>query len=203
MKKIIALALAVTAIFAFASCSLLGGGETSTAKYGLVTDGGKTYFVADGGAIVIENGAAKATTAPENTAYESKKFTAPDTTEDYFTYEEVNGKINITGLTADGKAASTVIIPKTIDGKQIATVSSLDGAKNVIFADLGYAITINNGAFKGVSNVFIADVADDLGVGKDLLKDTAGVNIFVSADEISNFKSHYNWSAFADQLTKF
>lgn len=202
MKKIISLVLIAVALFALASCNL-GGGEESKATYGLAEDGGKTYFVAEGGAIVIENGKASATTAPASTDLSSKKFIAPDTTEEYFTYETVNGKINVTGLTDAGKSASAVIIPKTIDGKQIATVTSLDGAKNVILADLGYAITIANGAFKGVKNVFIATVADDLGVGKDLLKDTNGVKLYVCQEEISNFKSHYNWSAFADQLTKF
>jgi hypothetical protein len=204
MKRIISLILALASVLSLGmllvSCDMGAGNEGS--KYGIVTDGAKTYFVADGGAVVIEGGKASAATAPAGTP-ESKKLTAPDTADEWFTYEEVSGKINITGLTDAGKAAAAVIIPKTIGGKQIASVSSLSGAKNVIIADLGYSFNLNNGALAGVTNVFLVSVADNVLVAKNLLDGTTGVKLYVSADEISNYKSHYNWSNFADKLNKF
>ena len=109
-----------------------------------------------------------------------------------------------TGLTDAGKNAGVVIIPKTIDGKNVLAISSLSGAKSVVIADLGTSININNGAFAGVSNVFIAADANKLSVAQSgLLDGASSVKIYISADELTNFKSHYNWGAYADSLTKF
>ena len=204
MKKILSLILIVASLLTVLVSCDLGGGGGNAAKYGLVTEGGKQYFIAEGGAILLDGTAASSVAAPTVTAtLESKKFTAPETSEAHFTYELVSGKVNITGLTDAGKSAGVVIIPKTIDGKTIASISSLEGAKSVVFADLGNGINLNSGCFKGVSNVFICCVADNLLVAQSGLLEGSSANVYVSADEISNFKSHYNWSAYADSLKKF
>ena len=203
MKKIISLILLLTLAMTLASCDLLMGGKKDEggASYGLITSGDKSYFVTPDGTVEISGGVAKVVaSAPEGTV-ESKKFAAPETSTAIFETKAFGSGVTITGVAG----ADVVMIPKTIDGKAVLGIEAgaLNGVKSVIIATPGAAITVKDGAFKGVTNVYIATVADNLLVGKTLLNDAGGVNIFVSADELSNFKVHYNWSTFASNLKKF
>ena len=210
MKKIISIMLTVALILTLAlsvtSCDLLGGntdgGQTNDGKeetkLGVLTKDGKTYFKTNDGCIVITDGAATAANAPEG-AYESKVFDAPATTSVEFNYTESAGKITITGLKAD---ADLVIIPETIGGKPVAVIESLKGAKAVIFANTDSAITVNNGALEGVSTVYLATAPDLLLVGSALLDNNTTVKLYATADQYANFKTHYNWGAFADKISK-
>ncbi len=212
MKKIISIMLTLALVLSLAltvtSCDLLGGGNSDggqagggnsdEAKLGVLTVDGKTYFKTADGAIVIEDGAATTANAPDG-AYESKMFDAPTTTDVEFTYTESAGKITITGLK---KNADLVIIPETIGGKQVAVIESLKGAKAVIFANTDSAITVNNGAFEGVSAVYLATTPDLVLVGSALLDNNSTVKLYVTADQYANFKNHYNWSSFADKISK-
>ncbi|MBE6635030.1 MAG: hypothetical protein E7617_02350 [Ruminococcaceae bacterium] len=211
MKKIISimltLALVLSLAFTITSCDFTGGGSSdggqtggnnNEVKLGVLTVDGKTYFKTNDGAVVIEDGAATAATAPEG-AYESKGFDAPATTDVEFTYTESAGKITITGLKAD---TDLVIIPETIGGKQVAVIESLKGAKTVILAKTDSAITVNNGAFEGVSAVYLATTPDLLLVGSALLDNNSTVKLYATADQYANFKNHYNWGTFADKISK-
>ena len=212
MKKIISIMLTLALVLSLAltitSCDFTGGGasdggqtggNSNEVKLGVLTVDGKTYFKTNDGAVVIEDGAATvANNAPEG-AYESKAFDAPTTTDVEFTYTESAGKITITGLKGN---ADLVMIPETIGGKQVAVIESLKGAKAVIFAKTDSAITVNNGAFEGVSAVYLATAPDLLLVGSDLLENNSTVKLYATADQYANFKTHYNWGTFADKISK-
>ena len=203
MKKIISLILLLTLAMTLASCDMLTGGGTDNggAAYGLITSGDKSYFVTPDGTVEISGGVAKtAASAPEGTPA-SKKFDAPTTMNATFETKAFGTGVSITKVSG----ASVVMIPKTIDGKAVLGIEAgaLKGVKAVIFATPDAAITIVDGAFEGVSNVYIATAADNLLVGKSLLTNASGVNVYVSADELSNYKVHYNWSAHAASLKKF
>ena len=204
MKKIISLMLILATAFALTAMLTSCNGQSEDAAYGVVEADGKTYFVADGGALVIENGVASATSDVSGTP-ESKKFNAHETTGDYFTYTEVQGKINITGLTETGKAQSVIVLPEKIDGKAVVMVSAgaFDGLQNLVIATMSASVTIADGGFKGVKNVFVATTADLVSVSANLLTDSNGTTVYISADEFSNFKSHYNWGNLASYLNKF
>ena len=201
MKKIISLLLLLALTFTLASCDMLGGGKDDTTAYGLIASGDKSYFVTPNGTIEISGGAAKvAASAPEGTPV-SKKFDAPNTADIAFTTEATDTGVKITGVSG----ADVVIIPNTIGSKKVTGVAAgaLNGVKSVIFATPAAAMNIDNGALKGVTNVYIASTPDLLGVGAKLLENTSGVNIYISADELSNFKVHYNWGTHASNLKKF
>ena len=203
MKKIISLILLLTLALTLASCDMLtgSGADNGDAAYGLITSGDKSYFVTPDGTVEISGGVAKAAaSAPEGTVA-SKKFDAPTTMNATFETKAFGTGVSITKVSG----ASVVMIPKTIDGKDVLGIEAgaLKGVKAVIFANPDKAITIVDGAFEGVSNVYIATAADNLLVGKSLLTNASGVNVYVSADELSNYKVHYNWSAHASSLKKF
>ena len=206
MKKITSLLLLIALTFTLgtmlASCDMLSGGNNGDTASGYFTKDGKGYFVIPDGVIEIDGGAAKAiTTAPEGTP-ESKKFNAPDTFNAVFETEVSGSGVAITGVSGAG----IVIVPKTIDGKTVTGVKNgaFDGVKAVIFATPDTPIQLDNGAFKGVGNVYIATTGDNLLVAQqNFLTDSANVKINVTADEISNLKTHYNWMAYADSLKKF
>lgn len=199
MKKVLSSLLILACVFAvLTACN--GGGASA----GLIEDGEKLYFVTAGGAVVIENGKASPASAPSGTPA-SKTFDAPDTTEDYFVYKEVAGKINITGLTDKGKAQSVIILPKTVNGKEVAMVSvgAFEGLDSLIIAAPKSSVVISDNAFRGVKNVYLAAKPDALGVGANLFSDTSDVKVYVCADEYDNYKTHYNWGAHSGKLTKY
>ena len=201
MKKIISLILLLTLALTLASCDMLGGGKDDTTAYGLIASGDKSYFVTPNGTIEISGGVAKvAASAPEGTPV-SKKFDAPNTADIAFTTETTDTGVKITGVSG----ADVVIIPNTIGGKKVTGVAAgaLNGVKSVIFATPAAAMNIEDGALKGVTNVYIASTPDLLSVGANLLENTSGVNIYISADEFSNFKVHYYWTPHASNLKKF
>ena len=199
MKKLISSILIIACVFA-----LLTACNEAKPSVGLIEDGEKLYFTAAGGTVVIENGKASPTSDAEG-SFVSKKFTAPDTADDYFVYKEVAGKINITGLTETGKAQSVIILPKTVNGKEVAMISAgaFDGLNSLIIATPKSSVVISDNAFRGVANVYLAAEPDVLGVGANLFSDTENVNVFVCADEYDNYKTHYSWGAHSAKLSKY
>lgn len=205
MKKIISLVLllacTLSLVFTLAACN---GGDA--AKYGLIEADGKTYFLADGAALVIENGTAAATDASAVTGeLASKVFNAPASTGDFFTYTEINGKINITGLTDEGKAQSVIILPEKINGKSIALISAnaFTGLDNLVIAKHSASMSISKNAFSGVKNLFLATDPNLLEVGDGLFEGDSAVKVYVSQDMLSTFKEHYNWKKYASVVAGF
>lgn len=208
MKKIISILLLLAlATMLLASCDMLtggadnGDGDKDAGGVGYLTSGGKSYFVTPDGTVEISGGAAKVVaSAPEGTP-ESKKFDAPDTFAATFTTEAFGSGVAITGVSG----AEVVMVPRTIDGKAVLGIKAgaFDGVKAVIIGNPDAAITVNDDAFRGVGNVYIATAADNLLVGKTLLANSASIKISISADEFSNYKVHYNWSAHKDNLKKY
>ena len=205
MKKLISfvllLACALSLTLALTSCN---GGDA--AKYGLTEADGKTYFLAEGAALVIENGNATATDASGVTDERaSKVFNAPASTGDFFTYTEINGKINVTGLTESGKAQAIIILPEKINGKSIALISAgaFEGVDNLVIAKHSASMSIAKNAFKGVKNLFLATDPNLLEVGDGLFDGDSSVKVYVSQDMLSSFKEHYNWKKYASVLNGF
>ena len=199
MKKILSTILVLAGILtALASCN------TQAASAGIIEDGSKLYFVADGGAVVIENGKASAAGSVDGTPV-SQSFDAPQSTDDYFVYTEVNGKINVTGLTDAGKAQSVIILPKTVNGKDVIMISAgaFEGLNSLVIANPKSSLVIADNAFRGVKNVYLAADPNKVEVGENLFSDTDGVKVFVCADKYSSYKSHYSWGAHSSKLTKY
>lgn len=206
MKKIISLILLLMLAMSFASCDMLtgGGNNDDSASYGLITSGDKSYFVTPDGTVEISGGVAKkAATTPEGTVA-SKVFDAPNTTDAVFETKAFSTGVSITAVAG----ADVLMIPKNIDGKAVLGIEAgaLKGVKSVIFgnpADTDKGITLADGALDGVTNVYIATVPGNVRVGKNLLKNATGVNVFISADQLSNFKTHYEWGEHSSKLKKF
>lgn len=212
MKKItslllfIALTLSLGAMLV--SCDLISGGnDTGTNEaYGYYTVDGKGYFVTADGAVEIDGGAAKEIdSAPEGTP-ESKKFEAPETFAATFTTETFGSGVAITGVSG----AEVVMVPKTINGKAVLGIKAgaFDGVKAVIIGNLRndeIRTGVEDGAFKGVGSVYIATSPTQLQITNTgtLLKDCGNLKINISADEISNFKTHYEWGKIKDSLQKY
>ena len=201
MKRIISLILALVMLLAFASC-----GKDSGTKDGIYTDGDKTYFVVNGGAILIKNGAASVAEAPEVSGDpKSEKISAPTALDkEYFTYSTESGGKYITGLTDDGKAAKVLMIPDDVAGIKKGALKDGDLQSLIIGARSNGAFNVAPGAFEGTSalSVYIACTTEQVSSGDGMLNGATGIKLIISADEYTNFKSHYLFGTFADNMSK-
>ena len=202
MKKIISLIL-ILACMLLVCCVLVSCNEENDSSYGIVADGDKTYFIAEGGAILIENGKAASVATPSlSTAPKSEKFKSVASAEEYFVIS--SGKI--TGLTERGKSCAVLMVPSDVSG---IAAGAFNGStlKSLVIAGRpdGKPLNLANGAFAGTNglNVFISEIPDNVTVGKQLLDNTTGVKFFISADEYSTYKTHYYWGNFSNNLSKY
>ena len=204
MKKFISVILTVAMLAALCLTATSCGKDKGTAE-GIYTDGDKTYFIANGGAITISGDTAAPTDTPTVEGEpESKVFDAPKTLDkEYFEYTTKNGGKYITGLTADGKSASVLIVPSDVAGIEAGAFSG-SSLKSIVIAKGAKALNVANGAFKGTSglSVYIACSTDNVTAGNGMLDDASGIKIIVTADQYSNFKSHYLFGTFADSMSK-
>ncbi len=208
MKKLISTLLVFAALLslclALVSCDKDGG---STA--GLVTDGDKTYFVAEGGAVLIENGKATPVSAPStDSEFKSEVFSAPTSLDKaYFTTATKNGGTYITGLTDAGKSASVLIVPNNIAGIAQGAFNGSSLKSLIIATRSSGSLTIDNGAFSGTDglNVYIACSTEGLFAGEMLADGANNLKLNICAGEYTNFKSHYLFGAepIGDLLAKF
>ena len=200
MKKILSLILILACAFAV----LTACNNSSAPAAGVIEDGSKLYFVADGGAVLIENGKATPADAVDGTP-SPKTFNAPDTTEDYFVYSEINGKINITGLTDKGKAQAVIVVPRTVNGKDVVMISAgaFEGLNSLVIATPKSSLVIADNALRGVKNVYLAADPNTVEVGENLFSDTADTKVFVCGDMYSSYKSHYSWGTHSAKLSKY
>ena len=205
MKKIISLILTV-AMLATLGTLLASCGKEKDAAVGLYTDGDKTYFIAEGGAILINGDTASVTTAPEATETKSEKFSAPAKLDkDYFTYETKNGGKYITGLSSDGKSASVLIVPSDVAGIEKGALSG-GSLKSIVIATRAEGkLNLANGAFEGTTDlkVYLACTTDGVNAGANLFDGATGTKLLISADEYTNFKSHYLFGTFSDNIAKY
>jgi hypothetical protein len=98
------------------------------------------------------------------------------------------------------------MVPSDVSGIKAGAFNG-SSLKSLVIAGRpdGKALSLANGAFSGTNglNVFISEIPDNVTVGKQLLDNTTGVKFLISADEYSNYKSHYNWAVFADSISKY
>ena len=201
MKRIISLVLVLVMLLALASCGKMAGNAE-----GIYTDGGKTYFIANGGAILIDGGKATVTTAPETSGdLKSEKLTAPTSLDkEYFTYTTKNGGKYISGLTDDGKAAGVLIIPADAAGIEKGALKGGSLKSIIIASRASGALNVANGAFDGTSglSVYIACTTDQVTSGDGMLDGATGIKLVITADEYTNFKSHYLYGKFSESMSK-
>ena len=200
MKKIISLVLILVMLLAFASC-----GKDSGSAEGIYTDGSKTYFVTAGGTVVIENGTASVTAAEVSTDAKSEKLASPTALDkEYFTYTTKNGGKYVTGLTADGKAASVLIVPDDVAGIEKGALKDGSLKAIIIASRASGALNVANGAFDGTSGlcVYLACTTEQVSAGDGMLTGASGIKLVISADEYTNFKSHYLFGTFSDSMSK-
>ena len=202
MKRIISLILVLVMMLAFASCGKDSGSSSSD---GIYTDGGKTYFVTAGGTVVIENGAASLTDSEATGDAKCEKLAAPATLDkEYFTYTTKNGGKYITGLTADGKSAGVLIVPDDVAGIEKDALKDGSLKAFIIAARSSGALNVANGAFNGTSglSVYIACTTEQVSAGNNMLDGANGIKLVITADEYTNFKSHYLFGTFSDSMSK-
>jgi hypothetical protein len=200
MKRIISLVLILVMLLAFASC----GKDSGTAE-GIYTDGSKTYFVTVGGTIAIENGTASIVAAEVGTDAKSEKLAAPTSLDkEYFTYTTKNGGKYVSGLTDDGKAASVLIVPDDVAGIEKGVLAGGSLKAIIIAARKSGTLNVANSAFEGTTNlsVYIACTTEQVTAGDGMLTGASGIKLVISADEYTNFKSHYLFGTFSDNMSK-
>ena len=206
MKKIISTVLAFTLLLTFCAALTACGKNKDDSSYGIFEDGGKTYFVANGGAIAIDGDTASTVATPTLSGEaKSEKLNAPaKLATEHFVYKTEKGNKYITGLTDDGKAASVLIIPSDVAGIEKGALSGGSLKSIVIAKRASGSLNLANGAFEGTSglSVYIACGTDSVSAGANLLDGASGIKLIISADEYTNFKEHYLFKNFSENMSK-
>ena len=214
MKRIISVLLLIAlCTLAFVSC----GPEEVETRVGYFTSGDNGYFFTPAGVLkVTANGATATTYTYENGTYTvdgtaiadadlvAASFTAPAES-DSFTYTERSGKKYISGLTDAGKAQAILFAPANCAGIEEGALA--EGTAKVFIIGSMTSFNVGNGAFKGTNGLSVyidgANTTTAITCGKDMLKDTTGVTLYVGAAAYGNFKDDYTWGVFSSNIKKY
>jgi hypothetical protein len=160
----------------------------------------KAYF-GDSSYTDIEN--------PEKPALPDDGITGEDGVDaDKFEYEEKDGKWTITGLTAKGKRASSLVIPDFYQGKKVVGFSAETFAddQTIEKITLGkYIASVKDHSFNGCVNLKMLCVnrdnsATDCAVYFSLLNGAPQCYIYVPAKKYGEYSTSYWWSRYAAYL---
>ena len=134
-----------------------------------------------------------------------------NTDKDCFTYELVDGRYTVTGLTEEGLGKSQLTIPYQVDGIYIDSFTAEVFAGN----DRVEKITIQDnisllpdGAFSGCSSlkgIYLEHSAPgDISVGYGLFDGTPGaLTVYLPRDVLSLFTNNYFWGRYAERLAAY
>ena len=212
MKKLLFGILTLSLILAsLVSCG--GSKDNNTVLEGYFTKGDEGYFltsygavkVTDGEAICVPysaNGETLTVDGVELTASELTKatFTAPADGGDYFVIE---GK-KLTGLTASGKAQTVLFLPKGVTSVEAGAFKD-SSVKALVIGGFTGSVNLANGSPEGLTALYIdgSVTPNSLTCGKNLLDGATSLQIKVGSAAYDDFKNHYNWGTFSDNIKKY
>ena len=121
---------------------------------------------------------------------------------DCFTYEEADGALTVTGLTAEGMKRTALTVPSAWNGLPVTVIgtNAFAGAENLTEVRIQQNIrAIADGAFSGcaaLERVVLEQGAPSAcRVGQGLLEGT-GAKVYVPADALSAYRTDYFWSVY-------
>lgn len=130
---------------------------------------------------------------------------------DCFTYELIDGYYTVTGLTAEGQAASELTLPYQVNGIYInaftADVFAGDSAVKSITIQKNITV-LPDSCFSGCTalrEVYLehTDPAD-ISVGYGLFEGTSGAcAVYVPQEAVASFTNNYFWGRYADRLKAY
>ena len=119
-----------------------------------------------------------------------------------FTYEERDGALTVTGLTAEGLDRETLVVPASRDGLPVTAIgaNAFAGAGNLAEIRIQRSIrAMADGAFSGCTALERIVVEQNspsaCRVGQGLLEGT-NARIYVPADALSAYRTDYFWSVY-------
>lgn len=127
---------------------------------------------------------------------------------DKFEYEENGGKLTITGLTAEGERASSLVIPDFYHGKKVVGFSAETFADNKTIEKITlgkYISSVKDNSFNGCENLKMLCVnsdnsAADCAVYFALLDGAPQCNIYVPKEKYAEYSTSYWWSRYSVNL---
>ena len=212
MKKLLFCILTLSLILA----SLVGCGgakDNNTALEGYYTKGDEGYFLTSYGAVKVTDGEALCVSYGANgdtvtvdgvdlTASELTKasFTAPADGGDYFVIE---GK-KLTGLTEAGKAQTLLFLPKGVTSVEAGAFKG-SSVKALVIGSFTGSVNLANGSLEGLTALYVdgSVTPNGLTCGKNLLDGASSLQIKVGSAAYDDFKNHYNWGTFSDNIKKY
>ena len=140
---------------------------------------------------------------------ETELWIGDDRDGDCFTYEEQDGTLTVTGLTAQGLGRESLTVPSAWNGLTVAAIgtNAFAGAENLREVIIQWNIrTIGDKAFDGCTIlervILEQDVPSACRVGQELLEGT-GARVYVPASALSAYRTDYFWSVYGAMILPF
>lgn len=137
---------------------------------------------------------------------EAENWTGDDRDGGCFTYEEQNGALTVTGLTAAGRSRAALTVPSAWEGRPVSAIGpgALRGAESLREITVQPNIrTISDGAFDGCAAleriVMQSASPSACRVGQGLLEGTGAV-VSVPREALSAYRTDYFWSIYAGSI---
>jgi len=128
----------------------------------------------------------------------------------YFTYEEKGGGYVINGITEEGKALTSIVIPSTYNDLPVLAVNKNVFMYNKNIYELiipSNVVTLYDESFRGCSKlsrlVLNHTNPNRINVGTALLSGASNCYVYVKSAYYDNFANHYNWAYYRDRLKKY
>lgn len=125
----------------------------------------------------------------------------------YFTYENYENGVCITGLTDAGKEKNSFVIPTSIEGKPVLCFAASVFAGNTKITEITVQENVNvfydnsfNGCKRLTKLVLTHQSPYAIGVGTQLLNGAENCNVYVKSDVVDLFATHYNWGGYRNRL---
>lgn len=126
----------------------------------------------------------------------------------YFTYELADGYYTVTGLTEEGRAQTSLVLPYQVDGIYINAFAAEVFAGDDALVSLTIQQNISvlpDGSFSGCSSLreikLMHEDPADISVGYGLFEGTNGAcRVYVPQTSYSQFTNNYFWGRYADRL---
>lgn len=129
---------------------------------------------------------------------------------EYFTYEENDGELTVTGLTEAGKKKAKLTVPCTVEDKPVKFISENTFVQNDVLEEIiiqKSVVRLRDGTFKGCSRIekiiILNPEPASLSVGWGLLQGVTGCRIYVPAEKFSAYTGDYFWGHYAEALYKY
>lgn len=133
-----------------------------------------------------------------------------NTDADFFTYEDFDDGVRITGLTEEGRKRTSFVIPATFNGKPVRAFTAGTFAGNTMITEITVQTNVRilyDNSFRGCTRmtrlVLMHDNPYILGVGTQLLSGADNCSVFVKYKVYDIFSTHYNWGAYRNRFVSY